>query len=194
MKAIRIHQFGDESVLKYEDAPKPSAGAGEVLVRVHAAGVNPIDRMVRAGYLSSMIPHTLPLILGCDVSGVIEEVGPGVTEFKVGDEVYGQLDVSRDGAYAEYVTSAVARLGRKPKSLDHTAAAGVPVAAMAAWQALSGLEPNQTVLVHGAAGGVGSFAVQFAKTRGAKVIATASANNAAFLKELGADQVIDYST
>jgi NADPH:quinone reductase-like Zn-dependent oxidoreductase len=199
MKAVRIHQFGAADVLKLEEAPRPRVAAGEVLVAVKAAGVNPIDWKIRAGYLQSFIPHTLPLVLGWDLAGVVEEKGPNVTAFAIGDEVYGQLDVTRDGAYAEYVVSNVDRLGKKPKKLTFDEAASVPVAAMAAWQALFGaggleLEPGQTLLIHGAAGGVGTFAVQFAKWRGARIIATASGANAAFLRGLGADEVVDYGT
>jgi NADPH:quinone reductase-like Zn-dependent oxidoreductase len=195
MKAVRIHEFGEPSVLKYEDAPKPAPHQGEVLVRVHAAGVNPIDWKVRAGYLRTYIPHSLPLIPGWDVSGVVEQVGDHVTDLALGDEVYGQLDVTRDGAYAEYVVSATDKLGKKPRSLDHVAAAAIPVAAMAAWSALAraDVKAGQTVLIHAAAGGVGSYAVQFAKARSLKVIATGSASNVDFLKQLGADQVVDYN-
>lgn len=197
MQAVQLHSFGDRDVLKLEEVPKPVAAAGEVLVRVRAAGVNPIDWKVRAGYLQSFIPHQLPLILGWDVSGVVEKTGPNVTALAPGDEVYGQLDVTRNGAYAEYVVSGTDRLGRKPKALTHDQAASVPVAAMAAWQALFGagglnLQAGQTLLIHAAAGGVGTFAVQFAKWRGATVIGTASAANADLLRGLGIDQVIDY--
>jgi NADPH:quinone reductase-like Zn-dependent oxidoreductase len=197
MQAVQLHSFGNSGVLKLEEVPKPAAGAGEVLVRVRAAGVNPVDWKVRAGYLQSFIPHKLPLILGWDVSGVVEKTGPNVTAFAQGDEVYGQLDITRNGAYAEYVVSGVDRLGRKPKGLTHDQAASVPVAAMAAWQALFGaggldLKAGQTLLIHAAAGGVGTFAVQFAKWRGATVIGTASAANADLLRSLGVDQVIDY--
>jgi NADPH:quinone reductase-like Zn-dependent oxidoreductase len=198
MKAVRFHDFGDVSVLKYEEAPRPIPGNGEVLVRVHAAGVNPIDSMVRAGYLRSMIPHSLPLIPGWDLSGTVEQLGAGVKHFSVGDGVYGQLDVTRNGAYAEYVATAADRIGKKPGKLEHTGAAAVPVAAMAAWQGLFGagaieLKAGQTLLIHGAAGGVGTFAVQLAKSRGARVIGTGSAGSESFLRELGVDQFIDYN-
>jgi NADPH:quinone reductase-like Zn-dependent oxidoreductase len=197
MQAVQLHSFGNSDVLRLEEVPKPTAGAGEVLVRVRAAGVNPIDWKVRAGYLQSFIPHKLPLILGWDVSGVVEKTGPNVTAFANGHEVYGQLDITRNGAYAEYVVSGVDRLGAKPKGLTHDQAASVPVAAMAAWQALFGaggldLKAGQTLLIHGAAGGVGLFAVQFAKWRGATVIGTASASNWDLLRGLGVDRVVDY--
>jgi len=197
MQAVQIHSFGNSDVLKLEEVPKPAAGADEVLVRVRAAGVNPIDWKVRAGYLQSFIPHKLPLILGWDVSGVVEKTGPNVTAFAYGDEVYGQLDITKNGAYAEYVVCGVNRLGKKPKRLTHDQAASVPVAAMAAWQALFGaggldLKAGQTLLIHAAAGGVGTFAVQFAKWRGATVIGTASAANGDLLRALGVDRVVDY--
>lgn len=199
MKAIQLHSFGDSSVLQLEEVPTPVPAPAEVLVRVRAAGVNPIDWKVRAGYLKAYIPHKLPLILGWDVSGVVEKTGSGVTALAIGDEVYGQLDIMRNGAYAEYVVSGVDRLGKKPEKLTHDEAASVPVAAMAAWQALFGaggldLKAGQTLLIHGAGGGVGTFAVQFAKWRGATVVATASSAKATLLRELGADQVIDYAS
>jgi NADPH:quinone reductase-like Zn-dependent oxidoreductase len=197
MQAVQLHSFGNSDVLKLEEVPKPAIGAGEVLVRVRAAGVNPIDWKVRAGYLQSFIPHQLPLILGWDVSGVVDKIGPNVTAFTAGQEVYGQLDITGNGAYAEYVVSRADRLGTKPKTLTHDQSAAVPVAAMAAWQALFGaggleLKAGQTLLIHGAAGGVGTFAVQFAKWRGATVIGIASTANGDLLRGLGVDRVVDY--
>ncbi len=197
MQAVRFHSYGNPEVLVLEEVPRPQADAGEVLIRVHAAGVNPIDWKVRAGHVKDWLPHRLPLIPGWDVSGVVEAVGPGVTAFKVGDAVYGMLDFMRNGAYAEYVAAQSADLAHKPRSIDHVQAAAVPLAALTAWQSLfevAGLAPWHSVLIHAAAGGVGHFAVQFAKWKGAKVIGTASANNASFLRELGADEVIDYRT
>jgi len=195
MKAVRMHSYGGPEVLVFEDAPRPEAGAGEVLVRVHAAGVNPIDWKVRAGYLKDWLKHKFPLIPGWDVSGVVEAVGAGVNNLKAGDEVFGLLDTSRDGAYAEYAAARAQDMARKPKYFDHIHAAALPVAALAAWQSLfdlAKLSAGQTVLIHGAAGGVGHYAVQFAKWKGSKVIGTASSANAKFVKELGADVVIDY--
>ncbi|MCK9374656.1 MAG: NADP-dependent oxidoreductase [Syntrophobacterales bacterium] len=195
MQAVRFHSYGAPEVLVLEEAPRPQAGAGEVLLRVHAAGVNPLDWKVRAGHLKEWLPHRLPLIPGWDVSGVVEAVGPEVTAFKTGEAVYGMLDFNRQGAYAEYVAARTGELARKPRSIDHIQAAAVPLAALTAWQALfevAGLAPWHTVLIHAAAGGVGHFAVQLAKWKGAKVIGTASAGNASFLRELGADEVIDY--
>ena len=197
MKAIRIHSYGGPEVLEYEDAPKPEAAEGEVLVRVHAAGVNPLDWKVRNGHVKEWIKHQLPLIPGWDVSGIIETVGPGVSKFKAGDAVYGLIDITRDGAYAEYAAADASHLAYKPESQDHVRAAALPIAALTAWEAIfeaANLGPGQTILIHAAAGGVGHMAVQLAKWKGARVIGTASANNAPFLRELGADEIIDYKT
>jgi len=197
MKAVRIHEYGGPEVLKYEDAPRPKPAAGEVLVRVHAAGVNPVDRGVRSGFLKERLKYTLPMIPGWDVSGVVEAVGPGVSRLKTGDAVYSRPDISRDGSYAEYMVVKESEVALKPKSIDYVTAAAVPLAALTAWQALfdnAKLAAGQTILIHGAAGGVGHFAVQFAKLKGARVIATASPRNHEFLRSLGADQVIDYNT
>lgn len=195
MKAIRIHSYGGPEVLAYEDAPRPEAAAGELLIQVQAAGVNPVDWKVRAGHVKEWLQHQLPLIPGWDVSGVVEEVGAGVTGFKAGDEVFGLLDFTRDGAYAEYAVARAADMARKPAAVSHVNAAVLPIAALTAWQSLfdvAHLTAGQTVLIHGAAGGVGHFAVQFARWKGARVIGTASARNAGFVRELGAGQVIDY--
>jgi NADPH:quinone reductase-like Zn-dependent oxidoreductase len=197
MKAVRIHNYGGPEVLKYEAAPRPQPGKGEVLIRVHAAGVNPIDWKVRAGYMKDFIPHSFPLILGWDVSGVIEEVGPKVSRFKKGDEVYSLADHTRNGAYAEYIVVRESEVALKPKSLHHIRAAAIPLAALTAWQTLfdtAELQPRQRVLIHAAAGGVGHFAVQLAKWKGAHVIGTASAKNHEMLYKLGADEMIDYTT
>jgi NADPH:quinone reductase-like Zn-dependent oxidoreductase len=197
MKAVRIHEYGGPEVLRYEDAPRPEPGAGEVLIRVHAASVNPVDWKVRAGYAKDRLKYKMPFIPGWDASGVVEGVGPGVSRLKVGDEVYSRPDISRDGTYAEYVAVKESEVALKPKSIDHVHAAAIPLAALTAWQALfdnAKLSAGQSVLIHGAAGGVGSFAVQFAKMKGARVIGTASKRNHEFLRSLGADEVIDYNT
>jgi len=196
MKAVRIHAYGGADVLAYEDAPRSTPGHGEVLIRVHATSVNPFDCAVRAGYMSAYLNYTLPVILGTDVSGIIEEVGAGVTTFKPGDSVYARGGVTRDGAYAQYAVAPASDVAAKPKSLDHIHSAAIPHATLTAWQALFGianLTKGQTVLIHGAAGGVGHFAVQLAKWRGAKVIGTAS-RNLDFVRGLGVDEAIDYST
>jgi NADPH:quinone reductase-like Zn-dependent oxidoreductase len=197
MHAVRFHSYGGPDVLVLEEVPRPEAGAGEVLIRVHAAGVNPLDWKVRAGHLKAWMRHRLPLIPGWDVSGVVEAVAPDVTAFKVGDAVYGMLDFMRNGTYAEYVAAKTVHLAFKPSDIDHFQAGAVPLASLTAWQSLfevAGLKPGQTVLIHAAAGGVGHFAVQLAKWKGAKVIGTASAGNGSFLRELGAHEVIDYRT
>jgi NADPH:quinone reductase-like Zn-dependent oxidoreductase len=142
MKAIRIHNYGGPDVLKYEDAPRPLPQTGEVLVRVHAAGVNPFDWQVRAGYMKEFVQHKLPVIPGWDVSGIVEEIGPEVSEFKRGDEVYGKLDPKYDGAYAEYVLACESEIAVKPKSLYHVRAAAVPILALTAWQSLFGAQSS----------------------------------------------------
>ena len=136
MKAIRIHNYGGTDVIKYEDAPRPIPGAGEVLIRVHATTVNPFDCAVRAGYMTSYFNYTFPLILGTDVSGVIEEVGAGVIDFSPGDTVYTRAGVSRDGSYAEYVIATAADIAAKPKTLDHIQSAALPHVTLTAWQRL----------------------------------------------------------
>lgn len=195
MKAIRMHAYGGPDVLVYEDAPSPSPGPGEVHIRIYAAGVNPGDWKVREGYFREMINHSLPLIPGWDLSGVIETLGTGVAGFKKGDEVYSRSDITRDGAYAEFIVVRESEVVFKPKSIDHIHAAAIPLAALTAWQALFGaaqLKPRQSVLIHAAAGGVGSFAVQLAKWKGAHVIGTASGRNQDFVRNLGADEAVNY--
>lgn len=196
MKAVRIHAYGAADVLTYEDAPRPGPGEGEVLIRVHACTVNPFDAAMRAGYMAGYFNHTLPLILGTDVSGVIEDIGAGVTDFARGDEVFGRGGVMRDGSYAEYVVVPASDVAFKPHSLDHIHSAALPHVTLTAWQALieeAKIAPGQTVLIHGAAGGVGHIAVQLAQLNGARVIGTASVN-IDFLQELGVDEAINYAT
>jgi NADPH:quinone reductase-like Zn-dependent oxidoreductase len=196
MKAIQIHKYGGPEVLKYEDAPRPKPQAGEVLVRVHAAGVNPIDWKVREGEMKDFWPHKFPLILGWDLSGVVEELGRGVSRFKIGDDVYGLPDPTRGGAYADYISVRESELALKPDSLHHIRAGAVPLAALTAWQSLfdtGQLQPGQRVLIHAGSGGVGHFAVQLAKWKGAYVFATASTRNQDLLRELGVDEPIDYT-
>src|SRR5882724_5586215 len=196
MKAIRIHNYGGPEVLQYEDAPRPKPQAGEVLVRVHAAGVNPIDWKVREGQVKDFWHHKFPLILGWDLSGVVEELGRGVSRFKIGDEVYSVPDPNRDGAYAEYIVVRESELALKPKSLHHIRAAAVPLAALTVWQSLfdtAQLQPGQRVLIHAGSGGVGHLAVQLAKWKGAYVFATASTKNKDLLRKLSVDEPIDYT-
>lgn len=196
MNAVRIHANGGREVLKYESAPVPMPGEGELLVRVIGAGVNPVDYKIRNGGFRRVTADQ-PLILGFDIAGVVHAVGPNVTKFKVDDAVFAYTALSRGGAYAEFAIAKESEAAPKPKSLTFIEAAAVPLAALTAWQALvdaGGLTEGQTVLIHGGSGGVGAFAVQIAKARGAKVLATASARNQQFLRELGADVVIDYAT
>jgi NADPH:quinone reductase-like Zn-dependent oxidoreductase len=202
MKAIQYYREGNPEVLVYEDVPRPTAGSGEVLIRVYAAGVNPADWRARAGFpdvpepFRYAIPHiSLPSIPGMDVSGIVEAVGPDVTKFREGDAVYGMVRFPKGGkGYAQYTTAPVTDLAHKPATIDHLQAAAVPMAALTAWQFLYlGLERGQKVLVNGAAGGVGHFAVQLAKRKGAHIIGTASGRHAAFLRELGVDEFVDYT-
>jgi NADPH:quinone reductase-like Zn-dependent oxidoreductase len=193
MKAVRIHKFGGPEVLQFEDVPRPEPGARQVLVRVHAAGVNPVDWKIREGKFGK-IP--LPSIMGSDFSGEIEALGPDVAEFRVGELVFGSV-ADESGGYAQYALAPVSHIVEKPKAIDHVQAAGMPVPSMTAWQALfdtAELNAGQKVLIHAAAGGVGSFAVQFAKWKGAYVIGTASGSNAALVRSLGVDEFIDYRT
>lgn len=197
MKAVRIHEYGGPEVLRYEDAPRPVVKPDEVLIRVHAAGVNPVDWKVREGHVKSMFKYSMPLIPGWDVSGVVQSTGLDTSRLKAGDEVYSRPDIARDGAYAEYIAVRESEVALKPKSQDHVQAAAVPLAALTAWQALfdtAKIQPGQSLLIHGAAGGVGTFAVQLAKLKGARVIGTASKKNHEFLRSLGADETIDYTT
>ncbi len=196
MKAVCIYSYGGPGVLVYEDAPRPHPGRGEVLIRVHAAGINPVDWKIREGHFKEMLPHTLPLVLGWDVSGVVEAVGSGVLRMKVNDEIYSRPDILRDGAYAEFVVIRESEVAFKPKTIDHVHAAALPLAGLTAWQALfeaGGLTAGQRVLIHAAAGGVGTLAVQLAKEKGAHVIGTGSARNREFLLQLGVDQFVDYA-
>ncbi len=199
MKAIQIHQYGGPEVLTYEDVPRPQPGPAEVLIRVRAAGVNPVDAKTRAGQgMARRYTNPFPLILGWDVSGVIEAVGSAVTDFEPGDEVYGMVRFPDVGAaYAEFVVAPATDIALKPHSLDHAQAAAMPLVALTAWQALfdaAELTAGQRVLIHAAAGGVGHVAVQLAKWQGATVFGTGSGRNELFLRELGVDEFINYQT
>jgi NADPH:quinone reductase-like Zn-dependent oxidoreductase len=196
MHAVRIHRYGGTDVLQYEEAPRPTPGPGEVLIRILATTVNPFDCAVRAGYMTAYFSHTLPLILGTDVSGIVEELGPGVTSPAVRQSVYTRTGVFRDGSYAEYAVAPAADTVVKPISLDHTHTAAIPHALLTAWQGLyeiAQLARGQTVLIQGAGGGVGHLAVQLAKLRGATVIGTGSIN-IDFVRSLGVDQAVNYAT
>lgn len=198
MKAIRLHQVGGPESLYCEEAPKPSPKDNQVLVRVHATAITPTEFAWHPTFHTSEGgARPFPVILGHEFSGVVDAIGPACVGVKVGDPVYGLNDWFIDGAQADYCLTVPANLAPKPASLDHTRAAVVPISALTAWQALierAKLSQGQRVLVHGAAGGVGSFAVQVACHKGAHVIATASAANADFVMALGADEVIDYRT
>jgi len=195
MKAIRIHEFGGTDVLELEDIEKPQPKDDEVLIKVYASAVNPVDQKIVEGAAQERFPTHFPLTIGWDVSGVIEAAGNHVRKFSIGDEVYGRPFPTTNGAFAEYLVTKADQIALKPKSLDHINAAAVPLAGLTAWQGLfkfGRLEMGQRVLIHAASGGVGSFAVQFAKWKGAYVNGTASADNLAFIKQLGADEAIDY--
>ncbi|MFI1394177.1 NADP-dependent oxidoreductase [Streptomyces sp. NPDC020681] len=195
MRAIGQDTLGGPEVLKIVEIDRPQPGPSEVLVRVHAAGVNPTDWWHRAS--GGLLNPGQPIPLGWDVSGVVEEVGLGVTMYRPGDEVFGMPRLPEPaGAYAEFMTSPARHLARKPAGLPHVEAAALPIAALTAWQSLvdtADVRPGQRVLVHAAAGGVGHLAVQIAKARGGYVIGTASGPKHAFVRGLGADEVIDYT-
>lgn len=195
MKAIQIHSYGGPEVLAYEEVPRPIPNDDDVLIKVMAAGVNPVDWKIRQGYMKDMF--TLPLILGWDAAGVIEEKGKNVTGHEVGDKVYTRPEILRNGAYGEYIAVKASEIALKPESLDFIQAAAVPLAGLTAWQSifdLARLQAGQKILIHAAAGGVGHYAVQFAAWAGAHVIGTASQHNHEFLKSLGAHETIDYNT
>lgn len=192
MKAVRFHAYGGPEVLHLEDAPMPVPEAGEVRVAVKAAGVNPFDWKQREGAYRTTMLARFPLTPGTEMAGVVDAVGPGVTDLRPGDEVYGAIG---GGAYAAYVVARAGKLAPMPRTLGFVEAAAVPVAAMTAWQALfelARLEHGQTILIHAAAGGVGSFAVQLARWRGARVLGTSSATHRPYLREIGVDVPIDY--
>lgn len=195
MKAVVVHEYGGPKVLTYEDVAKPHLDEGDVLIRVEAAGVNPGEAKIRQGDFAAY--HTLPFILGYDVAGVVAEVARGVVDAQVGDAVYTNCDSTRNGGYAEFIAVRASEVAPRPRSLDADQAASVPLAGLTAWQALldvAHLAAGQRVLVHGAGGAVGSFAVQFAKVMGGSVVATASGADLEYVREIGADTVVDYKT
>ena len=195
MKAIRFHQYGGPEQLVLDDVATPGIGANEVLVRIHAASVNPADFKFRAGWFRDFVDLALPFIPGADFSGTVEKVGSQVDGFKPGDDVFGMRDVQAGGSYAQYIAVSSDSIALKPKHLSHAEAAAVPLAALTAWSALfdhAQLKQGQRILIHAASGGVGTFAVQLAKLAGAEVIATTSTPNVDLVRSLGADQVIDY--
>ncbi len=196
MKAVVIHEYGGPEVLKYEDVPQPEPKQDQLRIRVIAAGINPVDGMIRSGMFDKEGHRAFPVILGGDISGVVEKVGSEITRFKPGDPVFAYVSLDNSGGYAQYAVVTEREAAPKPKSLTYVEAAAVPIVALTAWQALidtAKLKAGQTVLIHGGSGGVGSFAIQIAKAHAAKVIATASAANQELLKQLGADVAIDYT-
>jgi NADPH:quinone reductase-like Zn-dependent oxidoreductase len=197
MKAVVMNEYGGPEVLKYQDAPKPEPKDDEILVRVIAAAVNPVDTYVRQGMFGKRALNNGPAILGYDIAGIVDKTGANAKRFKKGDAVYCYLSVMRGGGYAEFAIAKESETSLKPKNISFDEAAAVPLAATTAWQALidsAKIGKGQTVLIHGGSGGVGSFAIQIAKAHGAKVIATASTAHQSLLKQLGVDQPIDYTT
>lgn len=198
MKAAQINNYGGSEVVKINDnAPKPTVSQGQLLVEVYAAGVNPVDWKIREGYMRQMAPLKFPATLGGDFSGVVAEVGEGVSSFKKGDEVYGQASITRggSGSFAEFASADVNTTAPKPKNTSHVEAAALPLTGVSAWQALVdhiGLSRGEKILIHGGAGGIGSIAIQLAKYLGAYVATTVSAKDIPYVKELGADEAIDY--
>ncbi|MDI4237596.1 NADP-dependent oxidoreductase [Bradyrhizobium sp. Arg237L] len=195
MLAWRVHEFGSPEVMILDRVPRPVPGPGEVLVDVHAAGVGPWDGWIRAG--KSALPQPLPLTLGSDLSGTVAAVGPGTSGIAVGDQVFGVTNSQFLGAYAEYAVASAGMLAKKPSSLSYAEAASVPVVAVTAWQGLfdhARLEAGQTVVIHGAAGNVGAYAVQLARRARLRSIATAGTKDIEYVQSLGADRVLDYHT
>ena len=194
-RAVLIRAYGDADAAEVAEIATPHAGQGQVLVRVRAAGVNGIDWKVRAGYVRDAFPLQLPAVLGIELAGVVEAVGPGASRFRVGDRVMGPIDGL--GAYADVVAVHEANLSRAPEALADVQAAAIPVAAVAAWQSLHHAGPirsGQRILIHGAAGGLGGYAVQYAKRAGAEVFATVATAHVEYARSLGAEHVIDYQT
>lgn len=193
INAIQVHSYGEPNQLKLEQIARPEPQEGEVLVHIYAAGVNPVDWKIRSGMLKDFMPLNLPYVPGADLAGVVEKVGPGVSEFQPGQEVYGR---GSKGTYTEYGIAPAKTLALKPKTLSFDEAATIPVGATTAWQGIfdhGHLQPGQRVLIIGGAGGVGLFAVQFARWKGAHVMSTASTSNVEFVRSLGAETVIDYT-
>ncbi len=198
MRAVGIKKFGGPEVLEILDVPKPSPKADEILIQIMASGVNPVDWKIRGGYLKDVLPHEFPVILGWDAAGTVEEIGSSSSNFKVGDNVfsYTRLPTVSSGTYAEFIAVPANQVALMPKNLSFEESAAIPLAGLTAYQSLfeaGKLQKGETVLIHGASGGVGSFAVQLAHNAGATVIATASRKNHEYLNKLGANEVIDYT-
>jgi NADPH:quinone reductase-like Zn-dependent oxidoreductase len=197
MKAFVLDRYGKKTSLRLADMPRPQVRDDEILVQVHAAGVNQLDSKIRDGEFKLILPYRLPLILGHDVAGTVIEVGPRVSQFKLGDEVYGRPDDFRIGAFAEYIAVKEGSLASKPKAISMEEAASIPLVGLTAWQALverAHVKKGQKVFIQAGSGGVGTFAIQLAKHVGATVATTTSTANVALVKSLGADEVIDYRT
>jgi len=195
MKAVTISKYGDQSVLNYTDIERPKPKADEILVHNFSTAVNPVDWKIRNGLGETFGLH-LPIVLGCEIAGTIEEAGSDVPDFHSGDPVYGYVSLERNGGYAEYTIAKPDEIAPKPESLDYDNAAAVPVGALTSWQAIfdtADLQNGQRILITGASGGVGSMAVQLAKAKGAFVFATASGKNEQFVRSLGADEFVDYT-
>ncbi|MEM8593662.1 MAG: NADP-dependent oxidoreductase [Pseudomonadota bacterium] len=196
MKAIQINEFGDRSVLTLNNIPIPTPNDNDVLVKVKAAAVNPVDWKIREGYLNELLPHTLPLTLGWDVAGEVVALGAQVTDLSIGDAVYSRPDIMKNGSYADYICTDASEVALKPKTFSWQKAAGIPLAALTAWQSLDALNltSGDRVLIHAGSGAVGQFAIQLAKQRGATVYTTTSSRNTELVLSLGADHPIDYQT
>ena len=195
MRAVVIHSYGGPEVMKLENVARPEPADDEVLIRVVAASINPVDVAIRKGYLAELVGK-FPIILGMDAAGIVEKVGSKVTKYKVGDPVFAFFTLKDEGGYAEFVTAKEDEIASKPGTISFAQAAGAGAAGATAWEALidtANLRAGQTVLIHGGSGGVGHLAIQIAKARGAKVFATASAANQKFLRQMGADVAIDYT-
>lgn len=196
MKAIVIDRYGGSDELRVRDMPLPDLGPTDLMIKVFAASVNPVDWKIREGYLKESISYRFPLILGWDAAGIVSAVGPEVTCFSIGDKVFSRTDIRRNGTYAEFVAVDEKYVARMPANLSFEEAASVPLVGLTAWQALvdlSGLTEGNRVLIHAGSGGVGSFAVQLAKSRGASVTTTCSTPHLSFVRSLGPDQIIDYT-
>ncbi|WP_194815363.1 NADP-dependent oxidoreductase [Nocardia sp. XZ_19_385] len=197
MKAFMVEKYGDATGMRAAEVPDPQVGADDVLVKIHAASVNPLDMKIRNGELKAILPYRLPLVLGNDLAGTVVRVGSSVDRFAVGDEVYARPDKDRIGTFAELLAVHQDDLAPKPATLTMTEAASLPLVALTAWQALverARVQPGQKVLIHAGAGGLGSIAIQLAKALGAHVATTVSTAKVGLVKELGADEVIDYRT
>ncbi|MBI2327752.1 NADP-dependent oxidoreductase [Candidatus Curtissbacteria bacterium] len=198
MKAIQINKYGGIEVLELnQNAPEPDPSEKQVLVEVYAASINPIDWKLREGYLKQMVPLSFPATLGGDFSGVVNKVGKSVTNFKIGDQIYGQAGILNggSGSFAQFATANIDKVSQKPKNIDFVQASALPLAGVSALQALEDhihLKKGQKILIHGGAGGIGTFAIQIAKSLGAYVTTTVSSDDLNFVKSLGADQAIDY--